>query len=739
MFDRLGRMVVRRRRWVLAATAAMLVAAGAFGGDVAERLTSGGFQDPNAESSLASKVLEEQFGVQDPNLILLVTAESGSVDSSDAAVAGAELTAELGSEEGVTQVASYWTTGIPTLKSDDGSQALVVGVLTGDDDETRETVERISPRYTRNGDDIDVAVGGYEELFRVVGTTVEEDLVRAESIAIPITLVLLLFVFGSVVSATLPLAIGGIAIIGSFFILKVLTGFTDVSVFALNLVTMLGLGLGIDYSLFVVSRFREELKNGATPHDGVLRTVQTAGRTVAFSALTVALSLSALIVFPFSFLRSFAYAGVAVVLIAAVAATVFLPALLAVLGHRVDKLSIRRHKERAEGDGLWHRIAHLVMRRPLPIATAVIVVLLVLGAPFLGVDWGRTDQRVLPPEARARQVLDEIGANFTVNNAESLSIVAENVDEAGDSDISAYAAEISSIDNVASVESLTGVFVGGSQVAPENPGSVRFSDPEGTWLSVLPAGDATPDEREEIVRDVRSADAPFGVQVGGPSAIDIDGRDSLFARVPLAAGLIAITTFILLFMMFGSVVVPAKAIVLNLLSLTATFGAVVWVFQEGNFSGLLDFTATGSIDVTTPILMFCIAFGLSMDYEVFLLSRIKEEYDRSGNNTESVALGLERTGRIVTAAAVLLSVVFVAFATSSVTFIKMFGIGLTIAVLVDATLVRATLVPAFMRLAGTANWWAPRWMRRIHDRYGISETEPKSSGRGGPIQEGTAG
>jgi RND superfamily putative drug exporter len=726
MFEHLGGFVTRRRWWVLGATLVLLMGAGVLGGGVVDRLTSGGFQDPGAESSRAAEILEDRFGIQDPNLLLLVTAKDGSVDVPAVRSAGGELTKELAGEEGVNQVASYWSTGAPTLKSDDGSQALVVGVITGDEDEARETIERLSPEYTRSEGAIRVDVGGFEEIFRAVSATVEDDLARAEAIAFPITLVLMILVFGSIVSALLPLTIGAIAIVGSFFILRVLTEFSDVSIFALNLITMLGLGLGIDYSLFVVSRFREELRKGRAPRDAVVETVRTAGRTIAFSGITVALSLAALAVFPFGFLRSFAYSGIAVVLLAALAATIFLPALLAALGTRVDKLRVIRRRDRAEGDGFWHRMATTVMRRPLPIATSVVVLLLLLGAPFLGVQWGRTDHRVLPPENDVRRTMEQINGNFSVNSAEALSVVAPNVaDPLGDSDsIGAYATALSELPNVASVDSVAGTFVDGTQAAEPSPASARYAIEDGTWLSVTPVGGASADERSELVEDVRATDAPFEVLVTGPSANDLDGRAALFSRVPLAALLIAITTFVLLFLMFGSVLVPAKAVVLNILSLTATFGAVVWIFQEGNLSGVLDFSPTGSIDVTMPILMFCIAFGLSMDYEVFLLSRIKEEHDRTRENVSSVALGLERTGRIVTAAALLLSVVFIAFATSSVLFIKMFGVGLTIAVIVDATLVRATLVPAFMRLAGNANWWAPSWMRRIHNRFGLSETAP---------------
>src|ERR687892_1583934 len=515
MFERMGLALVRRRRSVLIATMVLVVAAGVFGGGVVDRLTSGGFEDENSESFEAAETLKEQFGVEAPNLVLLVTAESGSVDDPAVVEGGRTLTEELVAEEGIEGVASYWSTGAPTLRSDDSSQGLVVATITGDADQARERIEEISPKFNRDGEVIDVEVGGFEEVFRAVSVQVEEDLVRAETIAIPITLILLLFVFGSLVSAALPVAIGGIAIVGSFFVLQVLTGFTDVSIFALNLITAMGLGLGIDYSLFVVSRYREELRHGLAPHDAVVQTVKTAGRTVAFSGFTVALSLLALLIFPLTFLRSFAYAGVAVVLLAALAAVVFLPALLAVLGHRVDKLAIWRRKERAEGDGFWHRMATTVMRRPLPIATSVVVLLLLLGAPFLGVQWGRTDHRVLPPENDVRRTMEQINGKFSVNSAEALSVVAPNVaDPLGDSDsIGAYATALSELPNVASVDSVAGTFVDGTQAAEPSPASARYAIEDGTWLSVTPVGGASADERSELVEDVRATDSPFEVLV----------------------------------------------------------------------------------------------------------------------------------------------------------------------------------------------------------------------------------
>ena len=737
MFDRLGRFVVRRRKVVVALTALFLVGAGVLGGGVADKLSGGGFEDPDAESTIAADILEKEFGQQSPNLILLVESKEGDVDSAAAKQAGLALTKELEEAEGVEQSISYWSSGIAQLKSRDGSQALVFAVIPGDDDHVKEIIEGVSPEFTRSDEAIDVSVTGFSEVYRQMQETIESDLVRAESIAIPITLIALIFVFGSVVAASLPLAIGILSIIGSFLILSIIASVTQVSIFALNLTTALGLGLAIDYSLFVVSRYREELRKGMDHEDAVVETVRTAGRTVAFSGFTVAVSLAALLVFPVAFLRSFAYAGVAVVLLAALASVTFLPALLAILGHRVEKFRVFKHKEKEVGEGFWHRVAISVMRRPISIASAVIIFLLFLGSPFFGISWGQADDRSLPQETSSRMALDDIRQNFEINGANALQVIAADSGNPAEKieDIETYSAELSTLDNVYAVQSLTGTYVLGQRVAPPDESSQRFVAEDGTWLSVIPSGEAYSERGEDLVLDIREKAAPFEVQVAGPSAFVVDTKDSIFDRVPLAGGLIALTTFILLFLMFGGLLVPVKAIILNLLSLTATFGAIVWVFQDGNMSGLLDFTATGSIEVSTPILMFCIAFGLSMDYEVFLLSRIKEEHDSTGDNTSSVAIGLEHTGRIVTAAALLLSIVFVAFSTSGVTFIKMFGFGLTLAVVMDATLIRGALVPAFMRLAGEANWWAPRWLRKVHDRVGISES---AGPRPDPTPEGVA-
>jgi putative drug exporter of the RND superfamily len=720
MFTRLGQLAVRRRRTILLLTLAFVALAGVLGAGVFDKLKSGGFDDPKSESARAERVLKDEFGQGDPNVVLLATAADGNVDSAASAAAGRALAVRLATVPHVGSVGSYWDLGSPPpLRSRSGDAALVLGRVDGTDKQIADAITAINDGFSGEQGVLRVQVGGREAVFDEVGKTVRSDLSRAESIAIPITLVLLVLVFGSLVAASLPLLVGGVAIIGTFLALSVISALTNVSIFSINLTTALGLGLAIDYSLFVVSRFREELHAGYDSDTAVVRTVERAGRTVAFSALTVAVSLSALLIFPLYFLRSFAYAGVAVVLIAAVVSTLSLPAFLAVLGPRVDAGRILKRPPHVDGTGFWHGMAMRVMRHPIGFATGAVVFLVLLGLPFLSAVFGLPDDRVLPPDAKSRQVSNALREEFTSNEDEAFGVVLP--DASGGTPVAQYATTVSRLDGVARVDAATGSYIRGQLVAPPSAASQRFAGARGTWLSVVPSVEAVSPAGEKLVHEIRAVDAPSDRLVGGSAAQLVDTKASIVHRLPWAGLIIAVATFVLLFLMFGSLLVPAKALVLNLLSLTATFGAMVWIFQEGHGSGFLNFTPTGTLDTTTPILMFCIAFGLSMDYEVFLLSRIKEEHDRTHDNVQSIATGLERTGRIVTAAAALLAVTFLSFATSGVSFIKLFGIGLTLAVLMDATVVRATLVPAFMRLAGDANWWAPKPLRRLYERIGLHE------------------
>jgi RND superfamily putative drug exporter len=539
-------------------------------------------------------------------------------------------------------------------------------------------------------------------------------------------MLLLLLVFGTLVAAGLPAIIGAVSVIGSFASLWLITQFTDVSIFAINLVTALGIGLGIDYALFMVTRFREELARGHDTETAVRRTVRTAGRTVVYSGITVAISLSALLVFPQFFLRSFAYAGIATVGLAVVAAVLILPAALAALGPRVNRFRVLRSTTEVRDDGFWFRLSQAVMRRPWPVLIGGVAVLVALGLPFLRVTFGQTDDRVLPSTSQAAQAGDWLRTEFDSRESSPLSVVGVQ-STASDAAVGTYAAQLSEVSGVSRVDSEAGSYVDGQLVAGPGPASARFTTESGTgtWLAVVTDVEPYSDAGRQVVDDVRAIPSPLGeTVVGGLAAEFTDTQSAMGQRLPWAIGIIAIATFVLLFLFTGSVVLPLKALVLNTLSLSAMFGAMVWIFQEGHLSQWLGgFTVTGELDTAMPILMFCIAFGLSMDYEVFLLSRIKEEYDRTGDNAAAVAVGMQKTGRLITSAAALLAIVFIAFASSSVTIIKMLGVGVALAVLVDATLIRGLMVPAFMRVMGDANWWAPAWAKRIHERFGISERD----------------
>ncbi|SCF97644.1 putative drug exporter of the RND superfamily [Streptomyces sp. Ncost-T6T-2b] len=577
-----------------------------------------------------------------------------------------------------------------------------------------------------------VSLGGPVAVQHEMQTIIQEDLLRAELIALPVTLVLLVMVFGSAVAAMLPLAVGVVAILGTNAVLRGLTEFTDVSVFAMNLTTALGLGLAIDYALFIVRRFREELATGADTRTAVGTTLRTAGRTVLFSALTVAVSLSAMLVFPQYFLRSFAYAGIAVVLLAAAAALILLPAALVLLGDRINALDLRRVLRRrketaaagadpagatADGPGAgptgradaspgrgWAWLGALVMRRAPVFAIVTTVGLLLLGLPFLGVKFGTADDRQLPASAESRVVQEHIREGFPGSPGGGLEVLAEGQGSRADH-----------ADLKDRIEQLPGVLrVDG----PVVDGPVAY-------YSVLPKGEAVGEQAQQLVRDLRAmpSASSLDTSVTGTAAVLVDSKDAIADRLPWALAIIVVVTLLLVFLLTGSVLIPLQAVVLNALSLTAMFGAVVWVFQDGNLSGLLAFTSTGDIETTLPVLMFCVAFGLSMDYGVFLISRIKEEYDRTGDHEHSVTFGLRHTGGLITAAAVILAVVMVAIGTSRVTNTKMLGLGIALAVLMDAMVVRSLLVPAVMKLMGRSTWWAPAPLRAFHSRFGLSEGE----------------
>ncbi|MFJ9584743.1 MMPL family transporter [Streptomyces acidicola] len=726
LFSALARLTGARARLLLVLTVILLAGAVVLGSGVADRLRSGGsggVVDPASESSYAADILEREFPGARPNLVLLARAGSG-VDEADVARQGRELAARLADEKGVTGVASYWDTGAPALRSKDGREALVVARLTGDELAAERTLEeRITGHFDGRQGDLTVRVGGSVAVQHEQQTLISEDLLRAEAIALPITLIILMIVFGSAVAALLPLGIGIIAILGTNAVLRVLTSFTDVSVFATNLTTALGLGLAIDYALLIVRRYREELANGRDMPGALAVTLNTAGRTVLFSAATVAVSLAAMLVFPLYFLRSLAYAGISVVVLAAVAALIVLPALLAVLGRRIDALDVRRlfrrrsreQRQSTEAGAGWARLARWVMRRAPLVATGTLAVLLLLGAPFLNVDFGTADYRQLPTSADSRVVQQHINDGFQGNPTGVIEVVTE---QATPAELGSYAERLSKLPEVLRVDAPTGRYTEGRAAGPAQPDR---SSGTVSYLTVVSGVEAVSDEGKDLVRDVRAVDASFPTYTSGTTAAMIDSQAAIGRGLPWALGIIVLATLVLVFLLTGSVLVPIQAVLLNALSLTAMLGAVVWVFQDGNLSGLLDFTSTGSIETALPVLMFCLAFGLSMDYGVFLLSRIKEERERTLDHKAAVVEGIRSTGGVITAAALVLSVVMVAIGTSRITNTKMLGLGVALAILMDAMVIRTLLVPAVLSLTGRATWWAPGPLRRLHARFGISE------------------
>ncbi|MFE1233823.1 MMPL family transporter [Streptomyces sp. NPDC058745] len=716
------RFVTARPRLSLLVALVITALAVVAGSGVGDRMGSGGWEDPDAESTYATQVLEREFPASQPNVLLLLDAGAAGVDD-PAVAAEARRTAErLDAEPGVSGVGSYWATGSPALRSKDGRQAVIAARIEGEEKEAGEILQRIAPAYRGTHGPVEVSLGGPLAVRHEMQTVIQEDLLRAELIALPVTLVLLVMVFGSAVAALLPLGIGIVAILGTNAVLRGLTEFTDVSVFAQNLTTALGLGLAIDYALFVVRRFREELAAGADTRTAVGTTLRTAGRTVLFSALTVAVSLAAMLVFPQYFLRSFAYAGIAVVLLAAAAALILLPAALMLLGDRVNALDLRRlfarRRAARAGDGAgpagagrgdedgagWARTAALVMRRAPVFVVATTAGLVLLGLPFLGVKFGTADDRQLPSTSESRVVQDQLRDGFPGTPGGGLTVLAE-----GGATPAQYADYRERIADLPGVERVDGPVTSGSGARAH------------ASFTVVPEGEAVGEGAQRVVGELRAQEAPFDTSVTGAAAVLTDSKDAIADRLPWAAAIIVVITLLLVFLLTGSVLIPLQAVVLNALSLTAMFGAVVWVFQEGHLSGLLGFTATGDIETTLPVLMFCVAFGLSMDYGVFLLSRIKEEYDATGDHEHSVRFGLRRTGGLITAAAVILAVVMVAIGTSRVTNTKMLGLGVALAVLMDAMVVRSLLVPSVMKLTGRLTWWAPGPLRRFHDRFGISE------------------
>jgi RND superfamily putative drug exporter len=727
MLHRLGELVYRRARLVLVVTGILLAAAAVIGVGAFGKLQGGGFDDPNSQSARAANQINARFGGHD-NLVFLVRAAAGSsVDSPDVRAAGLKLTDSLGARTAtIDRVTSYWTTRAPALRSKDGTQALVLLHVTGSDKQATDSTKALIAVYTGSGagvgsSAITVLAGGDAAVNVQVNAQVGKSLALAEGIAVPLILILLLFAFGSVVAALLPLAIGGIAILAVFAELFILGSVTNVSVYSISLTTQLGLGLGIDYALLMVSRFREQLATGQDVREAVVSTTATAGRTIVFSATTVAVALTALLIFPQYFLKSFAYAGIGVALIAAASTVFVIPALLSVLGPRVNAGRLPwATSGRGAASAWWERIARGVTRRPVLAALPVLAVLLAAASPLLGVTFGTPDQTVLRPSMSTRQVSDAIATGFSGNAATTVQVVTTApVDSAAAN--AAYARELSRLGGVVRVDSSAGTFAAG-QPAPADPGLAALGGAGAQSYSVVITADPSSNAAQQLVGQIRALPGPDHVStlVGGRTAALVDAKRSIADHLVWALVIVVAATFVLLFLFTGSVVQPVRAFVVNGLSLSAALGVMTWIFQDGHLASLLDVTAR-PMDTSMTVLLLCLAFGLSMDYEVFLTSRIKEMHDQGADTRTAVVQGLARTGRIVSTAAGLLAVSFFAFGTSSVSFLQMLGLGAGLAVLLDATLIRGVLVPAVTGLLGERIWYAPAWLRRMHRRFGLSE------------------
>ena len=717
MLDRWSRLLVNRTRMVLAFGIVAAVAAATYGLGVFDSLGQGGFDDPSTDASKELAHEQELFGNKNVDVVALYRSRTLTAD--DPAFEQ-EVTKTLARipRGTTTSVVTAWEAGDPAMISTDKHAVQVLISLAGDTQaEQSDNNDRVVPAL--EADHLQTDIAGPWAVYKGVNETVSADLARAEAYSLPIVLILSLLIFGSLVAALMPVMVGALSVIGGLAVIRLITNVTDVSVFSINVISLLGMGLAIDYALFVISRYREELASlpvddPHAPRAAIALTMRTAGRTVLFSGLTVAAAMSALLVFPQNFLRSLGYGGIAAVLIGVVTALTVLPAVLLLLGRRIDAGRLPWRRGRPVGvdsdHGAWARLAHAVMRRPVVVVVAIVAGLLVVASPFLGVRWGSVDYRVLPPDQPAHVAAVKLNQEFGQERSTANMLVATTDRQ----QVTAYAEK---------VRALPGIL------------DVRPVDAERgvTLLRASWAGNSQTQASQDMVERLRAVLGPGGehVLVGGLSADTVDLLGSIRSHLPWMAGIIVLVMLALLFWAFGSLVLPVKAVLMNLLSISASFGVITWIFADGHLEGLLGYSSTGFLDATQPIFMLAILVGLSMDYEVFLLSRVREQWDRTHDtvpdpklrNSRAVAVGLQKTGRIITSAALLLAVVIGAFSTSGIVFMKMIGVGMLVALLVDATIVRALLVPATMKLLGRWNWWAPGPLRRFWERYGLREDD----------------
>lgn len=697
MFESLGHVLVKYRKAATALFIIGILVAGAVGSLIFSRLDSGGYSNPNSDSYKVYEYLTDELKVEDPAVAVVIDAGSRSVDDRDVAAGALALEKKMSQEKGVTKTLSYWSSnGEKTLKSADGKAGFVLIYGEGEafTPENQNLGKIFLEKYNGEINGFTLYAGGVGVVGHSITKKISDDLKIAEAISIPLTFILLAFVFGALAASAMPLIVGVSAILGAFFILYLISLVTEVSVYALNLTTGMGLGLGIDYALLMVNRFREEIHHGKSVEESVVTTMATAGKTVFYSGMTVLVTMVSLTFFPLPFLKSFGYAGVSVVALAVVGAIFGLPPILAMMGKRIDKGVIRKSAITPKEDGRWANTARYVMKRPVPVVLVSLIVLSIMAAPITNIKFSQGDARMLPADNPAAVATMVQAERFPGQTGTPIEIIIFDGSDKTE-EVAQYSARI------AAVEGIVGV------VPPQVIGSdVRIV----AYQEMLPR---TP-ESQKLIHDIRSLKSPKGTLVGGVAADYTDSQDGIADTLPWAFGWIALSVLILVFVFTGSIILPIKAVLLNILSLGATMGVLTWVFIDGNLQWLVgSFTVTGSLDTSIVILIAVVVFGLSMDYELFLLSRIREEHLQGRSNVESVATGLQRSARIITAAAVLLAVVFAAFVTSGVTSIKTMGFGVALAVILDATLIRALLVPALMRLFGERNWWAPKSLQRF--------------------------
>ena len=715
--NRWAELVVRHKKSALYSFISIILLSSIFGFQSFGLLKAGGYDDPNSDSARVTELLNEKFDSQTPEVVLIADMPT-LVDDAASKTIATHLANDLKLIANVEKVTSYYSLGTPpSLRSIDGKAAYFF-VKVKDGVAESKVGKQIADEFTGDFEGAQIYVAGFAAISAEINSTISEDLARAESIAVPLTLLLLVFVFGSLVAAGLPMLVGGLAIVGSFFFVWVSAQFTDTSVFALNLITGMGLGLGIDYALLMVNRFREERAKHHTIQESVVITVNTAGRTVLFSGLTVAIVLASLAFFPQYYLKSFALGGVVVVMLSLAAALIALPAMLAIIGDKVNKFKLGRKVPKTRDSGLWGSTARFVMRRPLAIALVTIIGLGGLMSLANNVSFSQVDDRILPQNSRAVIANNVIRERFSGREGSPIEIVIKG---AASGDVLKYAVELSKLDHIIRVQSSTGIAQNGTIDQGYAPMFSNYA--QNGYQRIQAIHDVEPRSvaGQELTNEIRKIDmAGHTPLIGGTAAIYTDSQDGIVHNLPSVMIWIIAFTLVLMFLFTGSVILPIKAVLLNILSLGATFGFLTWVFIDGNLKWLLgDFYVTGSIDTSSLVLIAVVVFGLSMDYELFLLSRIKEQHDAGLSTIDSVAVGLQRSGRIITAAALVLAFSFVAFATSGVTIMKMLGLGIAFAILLDATIIRALLVPALMRLFGDLNWWAPKWMKAIYRKAGL--------------------